>query len=344
MGPMSPQIIEAVYSYAQAKEVPLMLIASKNQVDYNRGYVFTTARYREFLDTVKQRYPRAQVAICRDHCGPGHNSVWDLKDTYETINADLAAGFDLIHIDFCFHRGPYEDILKESRRAIAFIQKHSPSTLIEIGTDENSGMGVENTHRVEEQMKFFTSVCEPHFFVTQTGTLIREMYQEGMFHEDYVKKLRLLADQYNLHLKEHNADYLDAGEIRKRHGLVDAMNIAPQLGVLQTKLTIFKGLLYGLKVDDFLNISYRSHKWEKWLSTHDSRDTFFCSLVAGHYNFATPQYRRLYEELLQYEDFNVTLQQELWRLLDLYITNLEPLPHEHQLQHATVHITRAAAQ
>ena len=326
VGPMSRQIVEAVYSYSQERSVPLMLIASKNQVDYERGYVFHTREYRAYLDGMGARYPAAKVYVCRDHCGPGHNSIFDMADTYRTIDADLESGFDLIHVDFCFHRGSREEILAESKRAIEYVQRRSPQTLIEVGTDENSGVGVEDVLRAEEQMGYFTSFCRPHFFVSQTGSLIKEVSQEGIFHSDHVSKLRFLADKYGVGLKEHNADYLSAGEIERRRGLVDAVNVAPQLGVLQTKLTLYKAALYGLDSSGFLDIAYRSRKWEKWLSRSDAQNKFLCSIIAGHYNFTTDAYRRLHEQLMNCEDFDEAVRQEMHKVFDLYISNLDKLP------------------
>src|SRR4051812_15384473 len=103
IGPMSSEIIEAVFYYSNFFRVPLMLIASKNQIDYAGGYVnnWTTAEYMEFVNTMKKQYPLAKVKICRDHCGPGFNGKTDLKDVYKTIEEDIKTGFDLIHIDFC---------------------------------------------------------------------------------------------------------------------------------------------------------------------------------------------------------------------------------------------------
>ncbi len=338
VGPMSRQIIEAVFSYAQERGVPLMLIASKNQVDYERGYVFHTGEYREYLDGMRAKYPAAKVYVCRDHCGPGHNSIFDLADTYRTIEADLEGSFDLIHVDFCFLRGSYEDILSESKKAVEYIQRKSPRTLIEVGTDENNGVGVEDVLRAEEQMGYFTSFCQPHFFVSQTGSLIREIGQEGMFHSDHVSKLRFLADKYGVGLKEHNADYLSAGEIKRRRGLVDAVNVAPQLGVLQTRLSLYKAMLYGVDPREFLDVAYRSRKWEKWLSRSDANDKFLCSIIAGHYNFTTDAYRRLHEGLMACEDFDQTVRQEMGRVFDLYISNLDKLSVKQEQRAQAAHV------
>ena len=38
-GPMSSEIIQAIYQYSHDNSVELMLIASKNQIDYDGGYV-----------------------------------------------------------------------------------------------------------------------------------------------------------------------------------------------------------------------------------------------------------------------------------------------------------------
>ncbi len=322
IGPMSQFIIEAVYSYSHKHKTPLMLISSKNQIDFDRGYVFKTADYKKFTDKLKRKYPKSKVYLCRDHCGPGHNSVFDIKDTYKTINADLENGFDLIHIDFCFHRGSYHDVLKESRKAIEYIHKHSPKTLIEIGTDENNGSNVENTIRTEEQMKYFTEFSKPSFFVTQTGSVIKEINQEGVFHLDYMKKIKLLSRKYNLPIKEHNADYLDSNSIKLRKGLIGAMNVAPQFGILQTQLTLYKANLYGLDAREFLEVAYKSRKWEKWLIRNTKENRLLCSTIAGHYNFDTDEYRGLFEKISKHENLSQTIQDEIHKIFNLYISNL----------------------
>ena len=70
IGPMSSEIIEAVYRYSHFNRVELMLIASKNQIDYTKGYVnnWSTKDYAQFLRTQKEKYKNSRVKICRDHC------------------------------------------------------------------------------------------------------------------------------------------------------------------------------------------------------------------------------------------------------------------------------------
>jgi tagatose-1,6-bisphosphate aldolase non-catalytic subunit AgaZ/GatZ len=98
IGPMSEEIIEAAFLYSETNSVPLMLISSKNQIDWDAGYVnnWNTKQYSSYVAEMKKKYPKAQIFVCRDHCGPGFKND-DLTDVYKTIDADLSSGFDLIH-------------------------------------------------------------------------------------------------------------------------------------------------------------------------------------------------------------------------------------------------------
>ena len=118
IGPMSSEIIEAVFKYSHYYRKGLMLIPSKNQIDYNRGYVnnWTTSKFIDSINLMRKRFDNSDVKICRDHCGPGFNGVDSLEDTYNTIRNDIKSGFDLIHIDFCHFKGNREEQLKETKR------------------------------------------------------------------------------------------------------------------------------------------------------------------------------------------------------------------------------------
>lgn len=324
IGPMSPETVEAVFRYSDKNPAPLMLIASKNQVDYSGGYVsgWTTSAYAKFTGKLKKQHPKAKVYLCRDHCGPGFNGRQDLKDVYATINSDIENNFDLIHIDFCHYQGSEKTKLLESQKAIEYIQKKSPKMLIEIGTDENTGRDFGDLGRIEKNMDFFASFCKPQFFVCQTGSLIKEINQRGQFQKSYVEKLKRLADKYGFYLKEHNADYLSLKEIRQRRGLVGAVNVAPQFGVIQTFAIINKALEYGVDITDFLEVSYRSGKWQKWLDQNTPENKFLCAVTAGHYNFTSDAYKKIIERINKHENIKETIIGEIVKVIDLYIKNL----------------------
>ena len=84
IGPMSTETIEAVYRYSSFNRKQVMLIASKNQIDYSGGYVnnWSTKEFTDHLDSMKEKYNFSDVVICRDHCGPGFNGGYDLRDTF----------------------------------------------------------------------------------------------------------------------------------------------------------------------------------------------------------------------------------------------------------------------
>ena len=144
----------------------------------------------------------------------------------------------------------------------------------------------------------------------------------GSFDEEYVKKAGSLVRKEGILIKEHNADYLGVDGIKKRNGLVDAVNNAPQFGVLQTVFTIQKALTYGLDISDFLEVSYQSKKWSKWLYKNTDSNAFLCSVIAGHYNFKTEAYKKLFGELCERENFEESLETEIHRLIDHDVKSL----------------------
>lgn len=324
VGPLSSEIIEATFRYSSNFQTPLMLISSRNQIDWRGGYVnnWNTKKYMRFIKEMRKAYPNAKIYICRDHCGPGFTGDFDLKSVYRTIETDLENGFDLIHIDFSHFKGSHRDILEESKKVIQFILKSTPKVLLEVGTEENTGKDFENSQKMEKDMKFFTQFCKPHFFVCQTGTVIKEINQYGTFNINYTRELKALADKYGVFLKEHNSDHITAREISLRRGLIDAVNVAPQYGVMQTQLSLQKCATYGIDFTEFLEASYRSGKWKKWLSKNDQKNKYLCSIIAGHYNFATDAYRKIYKQIQYHEDFKELIISEMMRNFKIYIDSL----------------------
>jgi fructose/tagatose bisphosphate aldolase len=156
LGPMSSEVIEAVYKSSNETGKKLFLIASKNQIDYNRGYVnnWTTKEYMSFINTMKEKYSESNVLVCRDHCGPGFNGIQDLKDVMSTIKADIENGFDLIHIDYCHFKGTQDEKLAASKKAVEYCLELNPNIQLEIGTDENVGSNfdISQLNRIESEV------------------------------------------------------------------------------------------------------------------------------------------------------------------------------------------------
>jgi len=322
-GPMSSESIEAVFQYSNFHRTELMLIASKNQIDHAGGYVnkWTTAEYMKFIKEMKKMYPQAKVKICRDHCGPGFNGNSDLKDVYKTIDADIENGFDLIHIDFCHFKGTKDEQLKETKKAIQYCLKKNPKIELEIGTDENRGTNysLPNLKEWETEIDYFLTFCKPKFYVVQTGSLVMEINQAGSFNKPFVTDVHKMLAKKGLLLKEHNADYLSKDEIAMRTGIVDAMNNAPQLGVVQTSTVLARCLIYGIKFDKFLDVVYAGGKWKKWLNTNTADNKMLCCMIAGHYHFSSPEYKEIIRELSKVEDIKEIIVNAIMSIIHHYV-------------------------
>ncbi len=322
IGPMSSETIEAVFRYSHYHRKQLLLIASKNQIDHAGGYVnnWTTVEYMKFVKEMKALYPQSNIIVCRDHCGPGFNGNDDLKDVYATIEADIKNGFDLIHIDFCHFKGTKEEMFAESKKAIEYCKSLNPDILLEIGTDENLGTNysISNIDEIEEEIDYFKSFCSPEFYVVQTGTLVMEARQAGIFNPKFTGDIRALLQKKGLKLKEHNADYLTRSQLIEQKPLVDCMNNAPQFGVVQTSTVISKCLTYGISIDNFADEVYGGGKWKKWMDKNGPENIMQCVLIAGHYHFAGPAYKELIKQLEEVEDIKESIINALEAIIEHY--------------------------
>ena len=309
IGPMSGETIEATFKYSELHDCPLMLIASKNQIDYSGGYVnnWSTRDYMKYIAEMRSKYPGGNVKICRDHCGLGFTGTYNIEDVYRTILCDIDCGFDLIHMDFCHFRGKKRDLIKETIYAIQYAQKLNPAIEIEIGTDEVGKLSDMNT--IRKELEIFLEYCNPTYYVVNTGALVKENLNVGSFNVELVREAKELLNGYHVKLKEHNADYLNSDQIKLRKGLVDAMNVAPEFGFFQTAQICSSGIQAGLndEVDGFLKKSFESGKWTKWIYNASTDDYVHLGMIAGHYNYMTKEYEQLYNALTDKLDIHTVL-------------------------------------
>lgn len=325
IGPMSSEVIEAVFKYSYINNKELMLISSKNQIDYNSGYVnsWSTKNYCDFIKKLKKKY-NSKVKICRDHCGPGFNKNYSLKDVYKTIEADIENNFDLIHIDFSKNKSDYKKILEESKKAILFAKKLNHKLEIEVGTDENFGQKLSHMSIKEfiTEINFFLDFVNPKYYVVPTGSLVMEDRQIGFFNENFIKSIYERVSSMGIKLKEHNADYLTAEKILMRKKHIAALNIAPQFGVNQTTFILAECLKFDIPTNDFIEKSYNSRKWEKWLHIIKKEDKLRCSIIAGHYNFDSIEYKKIIEKLDRYKkNIHEEIISSHYEIIDHYVAN-----------------------
>jgi len=319
-GPMSPEVIRAICTYSHDTKRPLMIIASRNQVDADSGYVMTTPELRQLLDTL----PTDHVWMCRDHCGPYFlDSEKNLslrkaiEATKKTIAYDIEQGFDLIHID----TSRVDDTYGVAEELFNFCLSLKTDIRFEFGTEENVGVAA-GAVKYRSDVAFAKNIPNIEFVVAQTGSLCFEDRQAGTFDTETVRSLVKEAEFNGVKLKEHNADYLTPDQVRLRKAAgVHAMNIAPQLGVVQTKL--LKELCLSRVGQDlwdpFAQKVLASGRWKKWTNSDQDDQKV---IVAGHYCFGTAEYRAILDGLSQHANWDDEIQQALYQVFDTYTDNL----------------------
>lgn len=319
-GPMSPEIIEGIIKASSLLGKSMMLISTMNQINCKGGYVnnWTTNQYAEFVGKMKKKYSGSKIYLCRDHCGPGFGD-FDIEDVYKTVSDDIENNFDLIHIDYSKANLNKKVILDETKRVIEWILNKNEKIGIEVGTEDNKGEFKNNIVEIQEELDFIKKVIIPEFWVVQTGSLVKEINQIGSFNKIFIEKVHKLLKSNSIKLKEHNADYLDYENIKKRNSVIDAMNIAPQLGVLQTISVINEALVYGIDIEPFMEVSYNSKKWEKWLYVNTPENKMLCSIISGHYNYTSHEYQELVSKLGKITQIKELIIDKIVNLIKYYV-------------------------
>tara|TARA_Y100000589_G_scaffold321364_1_gene352626 strand:+ start:1333 stop:2505 length:1173 start_codon:yes stop_codon:yes gene_type:complete len=331
-GPMSRNCIDASINLSNKFEVPLMLIASRRQIDskeFGGGYVnnWDTKEYSEYIINKDKK---GKIILCRDHGGPWQNPKevkenMSLKAAMESAKTsyknDIDSGFELIHIDpsIDIHAKPSkEEILERVFELYEFCWsyalKQNREITFEIGTEEQS-ISTNTQEELEDTLSKMKSFCkknhlpDPTFVVVQTGTKVIETENIGSFDtpvrqpneipvEIQVPKVIEICKKNNILLKEHNCDYLSDESLKwhPRFG-IHASNVAPEFGVHESRALINLMEKEGLNKlrDKFLNIAFDSQKWKKWLKTNSTSNDYEKSIMAMHYVFSNKEFIELKE-------------------------------------------------
>lgn len=327
VGPMSKNCVDATIELAEENNVPIMLIASRRQVDsqqFGGGYVENWTS-QQFASYVRENDPFGHIIIARDHGGPWQNeleiskkmNLFDaMKSAKDSFKADIDAGFQMLHIDpsVDIHSSPTaSEILERVYELYDFCCTYAKSQgkelIFEIGTEEQSG-GNNSREELEYTLEKMKDFCDsnkfpyPSFVVIQAGTKVLETQNVGSFEslirvdgelppEIHIPRMIEVCNKFGIWMKEHNTDYLTTESLKWQPRLgIHAANIAPEFGVAETRafVSILRKTGQSKLLDQFLTLSYKSLKWKKWMLKDTQATDFDRSIISGHYVFSTNEY------------------------------------------------------
>ena len=327
IGPVSKNCVDAVLEITDELNVPITLVLSRNQIETEKlghGYVnnWTT---EEFSKYISSKDSKQNIILARDHGGPWQNDTEKkqkisykeaIDNAKKSFISDIDSGFETFHIDSTIDLFSELSIDEKVKRACelckfcndeAKIRNQKAQfeiSLWEDGASEDNNIHIDSS--ITKISDFFkrNSIETPLFFAIPTGNKVVNSENIGSMgtitgdSEIYSKLSKTIqtCKKFNVKTKVHGTDYLPDESLQWFPKLgIDAANIAPELGTIETKtlldiLDMHK--LYELQ-KEFLDISYSSKKWTKWISNDHVLNKNELSVLAGHYIFPSDEFKNL---------------------------------------------------
>lgn len=301
IGPMSKNIVDSIIDFANWSKLKIILIPSRRQIDYNGGYV-NNWKTKEFSEYVKSKSD--YIFLERDHGGPDQGNEYD--EGIESLECDCNF-FDIIHIDPWKKYKEYNDGLSKTIEIINYCYNLNSNLYFEVLTEEAiRPFSVNETDIFLQDLKknlnerVFKRII---FFVIQSGTKLNEGQNIGNYDNIKLKEMIKLGKKYNILSKEHNGDWVSEDKIKdKFNNELDSINIAPEFGMIETKVIlqeIYKSENKDKLFEKFFYICYRSRKWEKWVSDKfdplNNKEKLI--EICGHYLFMNDKFLEIKNEL-----------------------------------------------
>jgi hypothetical protein len=311
IGPMSKLVVDSVGEYCNEKNVKIGLIPSRRQVEYDGGYVcgWNTSEFAKYSRELSKN-----IVLQRDHGGLGQcgRPLDPIEMKIYTAGAsfreDALSSFDLIHIDPWKRYKSVREAARETISNINFISIINSNVLFEVGTEEairpyevsdlndfvlllKDGLSEENFNKIK-------------YLVIQSGTGISGTKNIGKFNKKRCLDMIDFCKSNGFLSKEHNGDYLNTLQIKKRFNLgLDGINIAPEFGVSETRVILneIKRRSRSDLFEKLFEMVYDSNKWQKWLpdgfSVENIQDKEQIIKVGGHYVFSNRMFFEITNEL-----------------------------------------------
>ena len=344
VGPMSKNCIDASIEISNEHDVPLMLIASRRQIDSTQsggGYVnnWTTEKFSEY---VKTHDKNKNIILCRDHGGPWQNDYekndkLDLSEAMESAKksflTDIKSDFQIIHIDptIDIHskistEQIFERVFNLYEYCDTVSKKLNKKIVFEISLGKEDG-GFDSYEEIKHVISKMESFCSkmnfplPYFLVVRTGNHVMELQNVGSFESIFLDKKQTtyktnllkiieLCNKHQIRIKEHNTDYLSdkALQIHPEIG-IHAANVAPEFAVVETRafLSLLKKNQLEAELEKFIDISYSSKKWEKWMLDNSQLGKQEKAIISGHYIFGKNEFIELKNDVENKISLDVSL-------------------------------------
>ena len=253
IGPMTKNVVDAILEFCKETGNEIGLIPSRRQIEWDGGYVnnWTTSEFYNYCFEYAMKTGSFPIKIKRDHAGP-------------------AQGY-MIHIDPWKEYPKFKDGLNQTIKIINFCYSENPNLEYEIGTEQSiRKFNVEELDMLLNnlQKKLQNDIFEKiKYVVIQSGTSLKENTNTGHYESDRLEQMILVAKKYGKLTKEHNGDYLSTKLIKEKFKLgLDAINIAPEFGQIETKIYLDKIKKEKPELlGKLFKICYISNRWKKWV-------------------------------------------------------------------------------
>jgi len=281
IGCVSRNTIDATIEYTNEYNVPLGLIPSRRQIDYDGGYVeFTSQQLNQYVHSKTNN-----VILQRDHGGPSQGKKID--DGIISFIDDCKY-YDLLHIDPWKQYSDLEAGLQKTKDLIELCIANNYKGQFEIATEQSiREFDVKEVEYLIQKLKHYPI----KYIVIQSGTSLKENKNTGIYDKTKLKHFCGIVSKYKCLSKEHNGDYMDNDLIRSKfeNGL-DAINIAPEFGYYESNHYIESIKKYDKSLlTRFYDLCYDSNQWKKWINNNfDITDKEKLILICGHYVLENP--------------------------------------------------------
>lgn len=294
VGPMTKNVVDEIKYFNKNQKNFFGTIPSRRQVECKSlggGYVndWSTESFVKYVDN--------DILIQRDHGGPSQGAKKD--DGLESLKSDIQSGISFLHIDPWKDVSCFEEGVVKTKDLIKYCLSVSDECFFEVGTEEAifpySPKDLDALLSQLEQSlgEDFSKIV---YGVVQSGTSILGMKNTGKFCKEKSSEMSSVCHSYGLYAKEHNSDYLTSEEIKMRLSAgVDSLNIAPELGVLETKAVMEVLSKNKPLLERFIKICYDSGKWKKWVSEEPEKRVI--AEICGHYVFSSNEFALIKNEL-----------------------------------------------